>query len=441
MEATFAELTEHNQRLERAVTRLEELDRLKSNFLATMSHELRTPLTSVIGYAEMMVEGLAGPIALEQREYLKTILGKADQLLGLITARARRVERSSPGRSRSRPARSIARRGHAQRDRQLRGARDPARHHDRRRVAPRVVVGDRRKIRQIVSSLLSNAVKFTGDRGKVAITFRPADRRHVPDPDLHQAAGRWRGASSIAQRWSAPSASCASWPRSPIRSRASWNPIRCYDHMIAKDDVVYVPFAFGYVNYASRTDGRRLAFADVPTTRLRQARCSAAPASASARRSANREAAIAYARHLCSPQISADELCRGRRAARLARGLARRRGQRGDRRLLRRYAEDHPGLLSQADACGLPGLLPRLRAARRGRDRRRDFGRRAACPTSTVATASRWQRAGAAAGGSPDGRRSSNRWRARSRGAANTARRRPRRRSTSSNSWPTRRTG
>src|SRR5262245_2024122 len=86
MRLTFAELTEHNQRLSRAVSRLEELDRLKSNFLATMSHELRTPLTSVIGYAEMMAEGLAGPVSFDQKEYLTTILGKADQLLGLITA-------------------------------------------------------------------------------------------------------------------------------------------------------------------------------------------------------------------------------------------------------------------------------------------------------------------------------------------------------------------
>src|SRR5678816_2919340 len=86
MRLTFAELTEHNARLSRAVARLEELDRLKSNFLATMSHELRTPLTSVIGYAEMMAEGLAGPVSFDQKEYLTTILGKADQLLGLITA-------------------------------------------------------------------------------------------------------------------------------------------------------------------------------------------------------------------------------------------------------------------------------------------------------------------------------------------------------------------
>ena len=86
MRVTFNELTEHNDRLTRAVARLEELDRLKSNFLATMSHELRTPLTSVIGYAEMMAEGLAGHITPEQKDYLTTILGKADQLLGLITS-------------------------------------------------------------------------------------------------------------------------------------------------------------------------------------------------------------------------------------------------------------------------------------------------------------------------------------------------------------------
>jgi multiple sugar transport system substrate-binding protein len=47
---------------------------------------------------------------------------------------------------------------------------------------------------------------------------------------------------------------------------SKWNPIRCYDHMIASDDVVYVPFAFGYVNYASKPDAPHLLFADVPAS-------------------------------------------------------------------------------------------------------------------------------------------------------------------------------
>ena len=38
----------------------------------------------------------------------------------------------------------------------------------------------------------------------------------------------------------------------------SWNPIRCFEHMIHHDDVVYAPFAFGYVNYAARAETPRL---------------------------------------------------------------------------------------------------------------------------------------------------------------------------------------
>ena len=56
------ELESRNLALEAMNTKLKELDRLKSSFLATVSHELRTPLTSIIGYSEMLAEGLAGPM-------------------------------------------------------------------------------------------------------------------------------------------------------------------------------------------------------------------------------------------------------------------------------------------------------------------------------------------------------------------------------------------
>ncbi len=64
--------------------RLKELDRLKSEFLATMSHELRTPLNSVIGFTGIIRQGLAGPVNDEQKKQLGMIEFSARHLLGLI---------------------------------------------------------------------------------------------------------------------------------------------------------------------------------------------------------------------------------------------------------------------------------------------------------------------------------------------------------------------
>jgi len=81
---SFRELQDKNDKLQQAYDRLKELDRLKSNFLATVSHELRTPLTSIIGYSEMLNEGIAGPLVGEQKEFVDTIHNKGEQLLELI---------------------------------------------------------------------------------------------------------------------------------------------------------------------------------------------------------------------------------------------------------------------------------------------------------------------------------------------------------------------
>jgi signal transduction histidine kinase len=81
---SYRQLEDKTARLQEAFDKLRELDRLKSNFLATVSHELRTPLTSIIGYSEMLTEGLAGELAPEQLEFVKTIHAKGGHLLSLI---------------------------------------------------------------------------------------------------------------------------------------------------------------------------------------------------------------------------------------------------------------------------------------------------------------------------------------------------------------------
>jgi signal transduction histidine kinase len=81
---SYRELEEKNAKLQEAFDRLRELDRLKSNFLGVISHELRTPLTSIIGYSEMLSEGIAGPLAADQKKFVETIHEKGEQLLQLI---------------------------------------------------------------------------------------------------------------------------------------------------------------------------------------------------------------------------------------------------------------------------------------------------------------------------------------------------------------------
>jgi signal transduction histidine kinase len=70
-----------NARLHRAAVLANEA---KANFLATMSHELRTPLTAIIGYEELLAEGIPGSVNEIQRQQLARIKASASHLLSLV---------------------------------------------------------------------------------------------------------------------------------------------------------------------------------------------------------------------------------------------------------------------------------------------------------------------------------------------------------------------
>jgi signal transduction histidine kinase len=171
VEEASRELTEKNRRLAQAVERLQEADRVKSNFLATVSHELRTPLTSVIGYSEMLLEGIAGELNDEQREYVRTVMEKGDQLLQLITG-ILDISRMEAGEMRidkqpfdldevvSVALSTIA--PHARRKKLAMSCTVPP--------GLPLVLGDRDKIRQVLLNLLGNAVKFTPESGKIEVS-------------------------------------------------------------------------------------------------------------------------------------------------------------------------------------------------------------------------------------------------------------------------------
>ena len=151
----------------------------KSTFLAAMSHELRTPLTAIIGYEELLADGITGPVTEPQRHQLGRIKASATHLLGLIDEilTYSRVEAGS-----ERPhfeslcvqtaleeAASIVEPLVSDRGLALELALEPS-------VKGAHVQTDAQKVRQILVNLLSNATKFT-EQGTIALGARQEGRQ------------------------------------------------------------------------------------------------------------------------------------------------------------------------------------------------------------------------------------------------------------------------
>lgn len=169
----YNELTEKNRRLADSVEKLKDLDKLKSSFLATVSHELRTPLTSVIGYSEMLLEGLAGEMNEEQRSYVQTILDKGDHLLQIINE-ILDISKIESGTVQLSPEEFDV----AELMRQVADALMPQAHqkgltltYEADPAIPQITA-DRAKTRQVLLNLVSNAVKFTPKGGRVVVQSR-----------------------------------------------------------------------------------------------------------------------------------------------------------------------------------------------------------------------------------------------------------------------------
>ena len=173
--ATQSALAIQNARLFREIEdksrQLEAASRHKSEFLANMSHELRTPLNAVIGFSEVLLQRMFGALNDKQDEYLKDIYASGQHLLSLIND-ILDLSKIEAGRMELAPApfhlpTALENAVTLVRERAARHG--IALHLD---LDPRLdqLVGDERKVKQVVLNLLSNAVKFTPEGGRISLT-------------------------------------------------------------------------------------------------------------------------------------------------------------------------------------------------------------------------------------------------------------------------------
>src|SRR6267378_4282347 len=158
---------------------LAELERLRAEFVGVASHELKTPINVIIGYLELLQEGIYGELTPKQKEVLQTITKQANTLTrlvkrlldisrfeasgGKVDVREVDLQRFLPTLERSFSV--------------LANQRDIAFTVDHGKDLPHNVYWDEDRINEVLGNLLSNAFKFTQRGGKVALDVGAQENR------------------------------------------------------------------------------------------------------------------------------------------------------------------------------------------------------------------------------------------------------------------------
>jgi PAS domain S-box-containing protein len=163
---------ERTRDLVEARDRAQHADHVKSEFLATMSHELRTPLNSILGFTDVMLQGMVGALTGEQQRHLGIVRESSFHLLELIND-VLDMSRIEAGQLRLEPVtfdvvELVRRRMQAfeaaarERGLELRVEVEPG---------TGDAVGDPRRVAQVIGNLVSNALKFT-EAGRIVVSSR-----------------------------------------------------------------------------------------------------------------------------------------------------------------------------------------------------------------------------------------------------------------------------
>jgi two-component system sensor histidine kinase/response regulator len=177
LKETEIELRRAALRLMSAKEAAEGAMRARADFLARMSHEMRTPLNGVVGMLEIVMRSQLTP---SQRSYVQTARSSADALLSLISDildfskidAGKLLLETSTFRLRDQLAHAFRDSAHSahQKGLELFLSVDSK--------VPECLVGDRQRLRQVITNLVANAVKFTA-RGEVKLSVRLLRRTHA----------------------------------------------------------------------------------------------------------------------------------------------------------------------------------------------------------------------------------------------------------------------
>jgi PAS domain S-box-containing protein len=160
----------------RDITHEVEVDRLKSEFVATVSHELRTPMTAIKGYVDILVMGAAGALTENQMHFLDIVRSNIDRL-NILVSDLLDISRIESGRVSLNPQpidlrevvedviQEVMRRSQTEHKPMALTLDAP------NKIPP--VVGDTDRVRQIIGNLVDNAYNYTPENGNIRVGIHP----------------------------------------------------------------------------------------------------------------------------------------------------------------------------------------------------------------------------------------------------------------------------